>query len=244
MVRVVRREHRQHGAVPDFVLVHPEHGLLVLEVKDWSVKNLSRIGEDAFVVGGRSCQPPMMQARRYVFKVVDRCTTTHLPRWSYGVVFPNITRAQLNASINGTSMAELMPSGRILTRDDLVPVNRRGTPDESACRALERRVAAMNERPRASRMSVADFDALRRAMDPSVIVPGKTHTYGDGVEHPAVISVQQERASKSVGEGHRLMHGIAGSGKTLVMLHRAHHLRQKHPDWRVLFVSYNLTLIN
>ncbi|MBS2599968.1 UvrD-helicase domain-containing protein, partial [Salmonella enterica subsp. enterica serovar Typhimurium] len=54
---------------------------------------------------------------------------------------------------------------------------------------------------------------------------------------------QQEQLARSMGSGHRVIHGVAGSGKTLILLHRclelANNIENEKP---VLVICYNITL--
>jgi len=36
-----------------------------------------------------------------------------------------------------------------------------------------------------------------------------------------VMDLQQEQLARSMGEGHRVIHGVAGSGKTMILGYRA-----------------------
>ena len=51
-----------------------------------------------------------------------------------------------------------------------------------------------------------------------------------------------ERMARSIGAGHVLLRGVAGSGKTMTLCARARHLRQRHPDWRMLVLCFNISL--
>ena len=39
-----------------------------------------------------------------------------------------------------------------------------------------------------------------------------------------VMDLQQEQLARSMGEGHRVIHGVAGSGKTMILGYRAQYL--------------------
>ena len=41
-----------------------------------------------------------------------------------------------------------------------------------------------------------------------------------------VMDIQQEQLARSMGEGHRVIHGVAGSGKTMILGYRAQYLAQ------------------
>ncbi len=55
----------------------------------------------------------------------------------------------------------------------------------------------------------------------------------------------QEAIARKIDGGHRIITGPSGSGKTLVLVHRAALLmQQNHSVKRILFVCYNITLVN
>jgi CBS domain-containing protein len=57
-----------------------------------------------------------------------------------------------------------------------------------------------------------------------------------------VMDLHQENLAKAIGDKHRLLRGVAGSGKTLVLACRAKYLAQLNPDWRILVLCYNVSL--
>lgn len=56
------------------------------------------------------------------------------------------------------------------------------------------------------------------------------------------LDAQQERLARSIGEGHRLFSGVAGSGKTIILMARAKFLISRNLDSQVLILCYNITL--
>jgi superfamily I DNA and RNA helicase len=40
------------------------------------------------------------------------------------------------------------------------------------------------------------------------------------------MDLQQEHLARSLGDGHRVIHGVAGSGKTMILAYRCQHLAQ------------------
>jgi superfamily I DNA/RNA helicase len=58
-----------------------------------------------------------------------------------------------------------------------------------------------------------------------------------------VMDQQQEAVARGLGEGHRLIHGPAGSGKTMILIFRALQLQQAaRPDKPILVLCYNRAL--
>jgi superfamily I DNA/RNA helicase len=56
-----------------------------------------------------------------------------------------------------------------------------------------------------------------------------------------VLDLQQEQLARNLGSGHRVIHGVAGSGKTLILGYRCVHLAEmlRKP---ILVLCYNITL--
>jgi Nuclease-related domain len=100
------------GRHPDFVIVHPAKGLLVLEVKDWRMDTIASANKsDVELVtpaGSVRTISPFEQARGYMFEVMKVIQSDgvllHPPGhafqdksivpFGYGVVFTNFTRKQ------------------------------------------------------------------------------------------------------------------------------------------------------
>ena len=55
-----------------------------------------------------------------------------------------------------------------------------------------------------------------------------------------VMDLLQEQLARSLGDGHRVIHGVAGSGKTLILAYRAQHLAQGEQS--VLVLCFNVAL--
>ena len=94
-------------------------------------------------------------------------------------------------------------------------------------------------------LSYNDLKSLRFAIFPEVRVNvskiRKLRTEKDE-ELLKTLDLEQEKTAKSLGEGHRILKGVAGSGKTLVLACRVKYLKQIHPDWKILIVCYNISL--
>ena len=59
-----------------------------------------------------------------------------------------------------------------------------------------------------------------------------------------VMDVQQEQVARSLGEGHRVIHGAAGSGKTMILIFRAQYLAAAaRADQPILVLCFNRTLV-
>lgn len=57
-----------------------------------------------------------------------------------------------------------------------------------------------------------------------------------------VLDREQERLARDLGGGYRVIRGVAGSGKTLVLVFRARFIAERFPQWRVLLTCFNACL--
>jgi superfamily I DNA/RNA helicase len=97
-------------------------------------------------------------------------------------------------------------------------------------------------------LSLPQIDRIRWHMFPEVRIPAQHDMFAEpgqtATEIPEILRVmdiQQEQLARSLGEGHRVIHGVAGSGKTLILGYRAEHLA-KVCQRPILILCYNKTL--
>jgi hypothetical protein len=119
---------------PDFIILHPQRGILILEVKDWRLSTIQSINNlDATIIVNGSpmrVKNPMEQARVYAMAVADILKTDPqlvwaegrlqgrlLFPWSFGVVLPNITRKEFDQ----TDLGEAIEPHHLICRDEMVP---------------------------------------------------------------------------------------------------------------------------
>lgn len=107
---------------PDFIVVGPDLGLVVLEVKDWRLETIVSIGDAVVLrVAGRDeiVKNPIEQARDYVIGAVDLLRRRLLLRegerlrfgWGCGVVFPLLRREDVRQpSLFGPCLACSAPT--------------------------------------------------------------------------------------------------------------------------------------
>ena len=239
---------------PDFIVFNPRRGLLVLEVKDWrldSIQAMDRNSVDLITAHGIKRKPnPLEQARQYAHEVVDilkadsqltfssgRAQGQLFFPWGYGVVLANITRKQFD----GTDLGEVIEPHRVICSDEMT--------EAVDAEALQERLWAMLPFNRSVPLSLPQIDRIRWHLFPEIRIaaptqgglfddPGTTPEIPDIVR---VMDIQQEQLARSLGDGHRVIHGVAGSGKTLILGYRAEHLAQicKRP---ILVLCYNKTL--
>jgi superfamily I DNA/RNA helicase len=212
-------------------------------VKDWRLNSIAAVTKDGVVLHEngveRTLKNPIQQAREYILRAVDMLKTrsllsngTHLCfGWGHGVIFPLLSKKDLETtSLFGPSLAEVLGPGVILSGDDLA----------SDQLLLQLRRLIPDWVPPREPMNLLQIDEIRGVLYPEIRIGwGYTDT-----EIVQVMDKEQERLARTLGEGHRLVRGVAGSGKTVILICRARHLRSRNPDWRILVLCFNRVLAN
>jgi hypothetical protein len=237
---------------PDFVVMHPRRGILILEVKDWRLSTILQANPQTWDIhtetGPKTLPSPLEQARQYAHQVVHALerdpqlvqpTGRHQGKlafpWSYGVVLPNITRAQFDKA----ELHHALEPHRVVCQDEML--------ESVEPEALQSRLWDMFPFMMGGVMSLPQLDRVRWIMFPEVRVPTQDVLFDEtdvAAELPSIMRVldlQQEQLARSLGDGHRVIHGVAGSGKTMLLGYRAEHLAKAATaaSKPVLILCYN-----
>lgn len=218
---------------PDFVILHPQHGLLILEVKDWKLSTIIKATLGNWDIlgthGPKSVTNPLEQARRYTIEVInslERDLQLVYPRghiyqgklrfpWAFGVVFSNISRKQFTEN----SFSDVINQHQVICSDEMF---------ESVDEAFfQERLLGMFQYKFQNKLTPFQIDRIRGILYPEIRILVKQQTlFADDLELPimAVMDFQQEQLARSLGDGHRVIHGVAGSGKTMILGYRAEYL--------------------
>jgi hypothetical protein len=241
---------------PDFVVLHPRRGLLILEVKDWKRDAIQRIDPVSATLltstGAKELANPLLQARQNAFGVKNALERDpallapegHLHRgklmcpYGFGVVLSEITRKQFDS----TDLGEVLPSHLVICKDEMTE----GTDAER----FQERLWSMFVVQFSHVLTLPQVDRIRWHMFPELrISQGSLFSPANSIppEEPAsdqllrVMDLQQEQLARSLGEGHRVIHGVAGSGKTLILGYRCEQLA-KSTTAPILVLCFNVTL--
>jgi hypothetical protein len=236
---------------PDFIILHPQRGIIVLEVKDWRVDYIKEVSPTSFKLlindAVKDAKNPFDQAHEYVTEIVNLlqrdpqlvCAESGklLFPWTWGVVLTNISRKVFDLH----EMDFVIPSHRVVCQDEMLE-----TIDPLA---FQEQFWEMFSYRNKGMLTLPQIERVRWHLFPEIRIPYKQASLFDfqdetDITPPDIIKVmdlQQEQLARSLGDGHRVIHGVAGSGKTLILGFRAQYLAQvcSRP---ILILCYNKVL--
>ena len=254
------------GRHPDFVVIIPRLGVLVIEVKGWYAGNIRALDSDAIqrlqdghVVSEKS---PLKQVRGYLFKLMDEARKhrwskqllnedgEHLGRFRFPfaplVVLPNITSSSLKRNgIDSEVWQRVFPPNSTITREHI-----------EAIAALSGELLVEALRPYIqpfwsfAPLSLPEIKALRAIIHPEIRLEDRVdikalesspRAVNEQQDVLQVLDLRQEEHAQAIGEGHRIVYGVAGSGKTVLLLARAKRLAEMGHK-RILVTCYNRPL--
>ena len=159
--------------------------------------------------------------------------------YAYGVVLPNITRAQFNSE---PTLEQVIDSHLVICKDEMFPSVDSGD--------FQERLWSMSHYDFGTTLTTEQIDRIRWHLYPEMRISSKQLSFFE--DEPAdtlqtaiprllkVMDLQQEQIARSFGDGHRVIHGVAGSGKTLILAYRCQHLAQAEQS--VLVLCFNVAL--
>lgn len=247
---------------PDFIVLHPQRGLLFLEVKDWKIENLKSITAKHVELltsnGLKTLANPIEQVRQCTYTVINKLSTDKQlvslnPKYKgklcfpygYGVVLPFISRKQLNEAIPLDAQESVLQSHLVICSDEMT--------ESTDPERFQSHLWGMFNYQFDYKLTLPQIDRIRWHLYPEIRI---NHSQGSLFEEEVpsttkaseaipdivkIMDIQQEQLARSLGEGHRVIHGVAGSGKTLILGYRCLHLADAL-NKPILVLCYNITL--
>lgn len=245
---------------PDFILFCKDTGLIIFEVKDWALDQIREANPQNFTltINGRPEErgSPLKQAKTYRNGLMDkirkdRRLVSKEPQHAgnpkipihEGVVFPNINKHEYISK----ALDRVIGADWIFFWDDLHPQSdiSRDPSGQSFAAALQQKYSTSFH----FNLTPDELNHLRQLIFPVVRIelpdrnPAPQHEKQQ--QRIKMLDHNQEAIARKIDGGHRIISGPSGSGKTLVLVHRAALLMEQKPAFkRVLFVCYNITLVN
>lgn len=246
---------------PDFIVIAPDLGVIVIEVKGWYLDDILRASDTEVVINFENREKkeihPLSQARNYQWRLARICEKNpqrslilhqdgkyqgkFIFPFCHFVVLSNISRDNIDRKKEHNLYTIFRPENTLF-RDELVSLED-ASPDE--LRNMLRRF--FNPFWEITPFTPEQVDVLRATIHPEIIlsyVPSRplTEEETDQCFDLVVLDRRQENNARKIGEGHRIIYGVAGSGKTVLLISRAKWLNDRDPDAKVLLLCYNVSL--
>ena len=247
---------------PDFVILHPGRGILVLEVKDWklpTIRQMDRFSAQLLTDRGLVTEAnPIEQARGYAIAITNllerdpllvqqepgRYKGHLLLPWGYGAVLTNITRKQFESA----GLDQAIPADRVICQDEMT--------ETVEAEAIQSQLWGMFQYCFGGVLSLARIDRVRWHLFPEIRIQQGNLFDAGAADAPdpnqsiakvlpdvvKIMDLEQEKVARNLGEGHRIIHGVAGSGKTLLLAYRCLHLHKQGLTKPILVLCYNKAL--
>jgi len=241
---------------PDFLILNPLRGVLALEIKDWKLTSILTINPNLVECNfnGKLVKEvnPLLKARDFINVTIDmlkkdpllinpaisRYAGKLVMPYGHGVVLANITRKDFNEA----NLADVLPEHLVICQDEMT--------ESAGAEAFQKRLWDMFLQPFPCQLTLPQIDRIRWHLFPDVRIVCRQGSLFDAALNEStsevmaipdlirVMDVQQEQLARSLGEGHRVIHGVAGSGKTMILGYRAEYLA-KSANKPVLILCFN-----
>lgn len=240
---------------PDFIVLHPSRGLFILEVKDWKLDIIQNINPSTVTLltedGIKEVQHPLQQARDYalaVNKMLEKDPALVQQEgkyqgklvipYGYGVVFTNITRKDFEQS----ELPAVFEEHLVICKDEMY--------EKVDAGEFQQRLWDLSAYQFGKTLTSSQIDRIRWHIFPD-LRPNQQFAPDSSSDEETpetvipdilkIMDLQQEQLARSLGDGHRVIHGVAGSGKTMILAYRCQHLAQVS-NKPILVLCFNVSL--
>ncbi|MBN2059928.1 MAG: AAA family ATPase [Deltaproteobacteria bacterium] len=242
------------GTTPDFVLMGPELGFLILEEKSIPLNLVKSLSSERWTViregGPQEETHPLRQARTYAEKAAGemkrhRRLTDDRGRlkfvFGHGVVLSSIRReemAQGSITFSTPPIATFEP--HLVIFSDELP--RKGQKESD----FAERLLKMTRLFRFDKLDDGDLQTIRSMVFPESRARPLVDVLLDRNSVLEALTVQQEQMARGIGKNdivpHRLLNGVAGCGKSIILRIRTADVAAANPDWKVLLTFFTRSL--
>ncbi len=254
---IIYYEPEIRGRRPDFVIIGPDLGLVILEVKDYTKATLYQINHDEWTLRNTAgelitTKSPLKQARDNARLIQDQLkkdkslvqengSYLKFP-YGFGTVF---TRLKQEDFIK-LDLYHVIEPQFVLCRDEIDPNEKEFSP-ETLIEKIHGMFTVWNQRKNI--LTEEDIQAIRFHLFPEVRISAEFKapiSHQDqlllSLHNIKTMDLHQENIAKQIGDKHRLIRGVAGSGKTLVLASRVKMLAKAHRMENPCFMLWNPTI--
>jgi len=219
---------------PDFILIDPLRGVIIIEVKAWSIDYIDTINDKEIIsVKGNTLENPLAKARRY-YNTLQNVFRSQKALFDHN----NQLKIRLNSVIIFSELKEQEATDAHIIRFFNHYPARAVYKNQLNTLSLEKLFI------KSIMIDDTLINSIRVAIFPELKLSGRTATAKHALAHEDILAldIEQERFAKSLPLGHYIITGIPGSGKTVALIARAIYLARLYPTWNILILTYNKTL--
>lgn len=228
---------------PGFIIFSKDRGIAIIDVKDWDITEVSKIKDYVFGVSNDNpqfkCMNYLRDIKQQIYSCKEFSDNTRLLTLpvDYTVVLANVTRKEFNDS----AIKKYISEERIIFKEQMKS-------PEIFIEKFHCMFPALYKP-----MNDIEIKCIEEIIMPDLNMTTIKNPFTDDenqkersaeevVFETYRLSAEQEEIAKSIGEGPRLLRGIAGTGKTMILLYRAKLLASNNPEHRILILCWNTTL--
>ena len=246
-----------NNKLPDFIVIAPDLGVIILEVKSWRIKDIRAADNNKITVffkdKEKSFKHPLKQALEYQWKLSEVCENyphaaalvhqegkykgNFIFPFCHYVVLSNITRDNIEL-VENVDYYEIFSPENTIFRDQMLEM-KDASPDKIRSILENLSYPFRLSKP----LSDQQVKVLRSIIHPQIIVEDPTPRSLTSPCPPLnILDHRQENNAFRIGDGHRIIYGVAGSGKTVLLIARSKILYDRNPEAQILLLCYNVSL--
>ncbi|MBD3253479.1 MAG: AAA family ATPase [Candidatus Lokiarchaeota archaeon] len=232
------------GLRPDCLILSPIFGVIVVEIKDYIAHKLREVSKsgnwsylnDSKVTTVKNPFDQMYQYWRAIKNITNYC---HFPDNVHIPIIRLIGFSQISDNEDGAiskNIQFIAPKKLFLCFKEHFNRNKN----------FKNFFSGLNLQ--GEKLSDKHFKILRANLIPTCRLPtvkqSNLRDYYTPEDRIKLLDSKQEALASKLGKGHRLVFGVAGSGKTVLVIARTRYLALRNPDWKILVLCYNRLLKN
>lgn len=246
---------------PDFLVLDPKRGIIILEVKDWGKSTIQDASPTEFRIkssNGRTARQknPSRKCKVYIEEAsekleLDESLTGKYDKLvfpiDYFVAFPNLSEDEFDQMKLGQCLEKEHIIFQKEVRNQTLFINRLYSLMPELKKPLTPEIL-LTIRNTLRDENTIDSPGGKSGLLPGLLPEGKIELAEELTPDVFAVDIEQEELAKDLGGGPRLMRGIAGTGKTIIMLMRAKLLVSnavaQKSRMRALVLCWNVSLAN
>ncbi len=235
---------------PDFIVIDPQAGVLVIEVKGWRAGWILEASRKEIRIRQagqeRIDDHPLLQARKYQDRLMSLCQSHPqgrlllTPRGKFACAFGHVAilTGISRQGLGERGLDEVFPAGSTICSDEWEAALLEGA--EAIRRLL---LGAFDPEIPCRPLTMDRVNVLRGLIHPVVRLdrPASSSSSVAPAEQEDIrlLDFEQERCARDMRSGHRIIYGVAGSGKTVILIARAKLLAEDESK-QILVLCYNV----